>query len=398
MPPHEGFHQTTPRCSQCATIARASSAFSARGFSQRTACRRRPPRRPSVCATRSARGCRPRPPRVGQQFFVRPPGARNSELRRPGFRGAQVTARQGLERTTFRGPDPRDQAAPGDPGTTHDAPAQCLRSDVMRRVISDLAIRTVKTRANTIPKTRDRARAAYRSTGNFGIGFENETAPGQISPARGGWLWRIPAMTDFRARGTIMGPAGLTAVFGMGTGVAPPVWSPGSRPAGGQAGPGVAIAVSRSRRPGRRAGPGASVVAVGRAVAWRASLPGAPTTATAPGSRQGCRHGVQTRETFSVDVTAGRAAVGVRAAGRGGQAVGCWDWSAAAVARRTLPAHRPGRLPGAFVAIRYRKPRLEEGFALRCLQRLSFPDLATRRCPERDSRHTRGRSSPILSY
>jgi len=32
---------------------------------------------------------------------------------------------------------------------------------------------------------------------------------------------------------TIMGPAGLTAVFGMGTGVAPPVWSPGRRPAGG---------------------------------------------------------------------------------------------------------------------------------------------------------------------
>ena len=32
-----------------------------------------------------------------------------------------------------------------------------------------------------------------------------------------------------------MGLAGLTAVFGMGTGVAPPVWSPESRPAGGQA-------------------------------------------------------------------------------------------------------------------------------------------------------------------
>ena len=44
------------------------------------------------------------------------------------------------------------------------------------------------------------------------------------------------------------------------------------------------------------------------------------------------------------------------------------------------------------------KPRLGGGFALRCLQRLSGPDLATRRCPERDSRHTRGRSSPILSY
>ena len=39
-----------------------------------------------------------------------------------------------------------------------------------------------------------------------------------------------------------------------------------------------------------------------------------------------------------------------RASGRGGQAVGCWDWSAEAVARLTLPAHRPGGLPGAFIA------------------------------------------------
>jgi hypothetical protein len=36
-----------------------------------------------------------------------------------------------------------------------------------------------------------------------------------------------------------MGPAGLTAVFGMGTGVTPPVWSPEMYPAGGQAGPGT---------------------------------------------------------------------------------------------------------------------------------------------------------------
>ena len=49
----------------------------------------------------------------------------------------------------------------------------------------------------------------------------------------------IPAITDFRARGTIIGLAGLTAVFGMGTGVTPPVWSPEMRPAGGQAGPGA---------------------------------------------------------------------------------------------------------------------------------------------------------------
>lgn len=39
---------------------------------------------------------------------------------------------------------------------------------------------------------------------------------------------------------TIMGPAGLTAVFGMGTGVAPRVWSPGNRgPEGFNSGPRV---------------------------------------------------------------------------------------------------------------------------------------------------------------
>ena len=80
-------------------------------------------------------------------------------------------------------------------------------------------------------------------------------------------------MTDFRARGTIMGPAGLTAVFGMGTGVTPPVWSPEIRPAGGQAGRAVnAIAVfGRSRRTtrDRPAGSGSAAdkasAAIGRA-------------------------------------------------------------------------------------------------------------------------------------
>jgi hypothetical protein len=52
-------------------------------------------------------------------------------------------------------------------------------------------------------------------------------------------LWWVPAMTDFRAEGTIMGPAGLTAVCGMGTGVTPPVWSPEKAPG------------RRSDRPGR---------------------------------------------------------------------------------------------------------------------------------------------------
>lgn len=41
----------------------------------------------------------------------------------------------------------------------------------------------------------------------------------------------MPAITDFRAKGTIIGPMDLTAVFGMGTGVTPSVWSPTKRQA-----------------------------------------------------------------------------------------------------------------------------------------------------------------------
>ena len=42
-------------------------------------------------------------------------------------------------------------------------------------------------------------------------------------------LKKKPAMTYFRVVHTIMGPKCLTAVFGMGTGVATWVWSPASR-------------------------------------------------------------------------------------------------------------------------------------------------------------------------
>ncbi len=41
---------------------------------------------------------------------------------------------------------------------------------------------------------------------------------------------------------------------------------------------------------------------------------------------------------------------------------------------------------------------LEVGFPLRCVQRLSRPDIATRRCHWRDSRYTSGPSNPVLSY
>jgi hypothetical protein len=44
------------------------------------------------------------------------------------------------------------------------------------------------------------------------------------------------------------------------------------------------------------------------------------------------------------------------------------------------------------------RPGLKVGFPLRCFQRLSRPDLATRLCRWRDNRSTRGPSTPVLSY
>jgi len=38
------------------------------------------------------------------------------------------------------------------------------------------------------------------------------------------------------------------------------------------------------------------------------------------------------------------------------------------------------------------------GFPLRCFQRFSRPNVATRRCLRPDSRYTRGPSIPVLSY
>ena len=49
-------------------------------------------------------------------------------------------------------------------------------------------------------------------------------------------------------------------------------------------------------------------------------------------------------------------------------------------------------------ALRPGTARLRGGLALRCVQRLSLRGVATRRCPWQDSRNTRGRPPPVLSY
>ena len=44
------------------------------------------------------------------------------------------------------------------------------------------------------------------------------------------------------------------------------------------------------------------------------------------------------------------------------------------------------------------RTHLEVGFPLRCLQRLSRPDVANLQCPWQDNRYTRGPFIPVLSY
>ncbi len=53
---------------------------------------------------------------------------------------------------------------------------------------------------------------------------------------------------------------------------------------------------------------------------------------------------------------------------------------------------------GPFEVFRPGSAHLGVGFPLRCFQRLSRPDVATRRCPWRDNRYTSGQSVPVLSY
>ena len=49
-------------------------------------------------------------------------------------------------------------------------------------------------------------------------------------------------------------------------------------------------------------------------------------------------------------------------------------------------------------SIKDERSNLRESFTLRCLQRLSRPDVATQLCPWQDNWCTRGLSIPVLSY
>ncbi len=74
------------------------------------------------------------------------------------------------------------------------------------------------------------------------------------------------------------------------------------------------------------------------------------------------------------------------------------DESAAPVARCAPLASFPSGLLGALPGQAGGMGHLEDGFALRCFQRFSGPDVATGLCSWRNSPRTSGPSAPVLSY
>ena len=127
---------------------------------------------------------------------------------------------------------------------------------------------------------------------------------------------------------------GLTSVFGMGTGVAPPVWPPGT-----------------------------------------AAMPSYEILE--------CRHADLAIRTKPI---------------RGQAARPISTGQLNALRRLHLRPINLVIFQGPSEGLRPGRSHLEAGFALRCLQRLSLPHIATQRCPWRDNWHTSGASTPVLSY
>jgi hypothetical protein len=78
-----------------------------------------------------------------------------------------------------------------------------------------------------------------------------------------------------------------------------------------------------------------------------------------------------------------------------------WDQAARAISTsrlRVLPRFHPWPIDVMVYHGSWGRPGFEGGFPLRCIQRLSRPHLATRRCRWRDNRYTRGAFIPVLSY
>ena len=63
-----------------------------------------------------------------------------------------------------------------------------------------------------------------------------------------------------------------------------------------------------------------------------------------------------------------------------------------------LPPLNPVVCRGPYQLCGWGRGHLGDSFALRCFQRFSGPDVATRRCSWQNSLRTSGPSAPVLSY
>ena len=78
-----------------------------------------------------------------------------------------------------------------------------------------------------------------------------------------------------------------------------------------------------------------------------------------------------------------------------------WEENDRAISTARLNTSLCVHLPPIYVVIFYGsqgKTHLVGGFALRCFQCLSQPDIATQRCDWRHNWYTSGQSNPVLSY
>ncbi len=107
-------------------------------------------------------------------------------------------------------------------------------------------------------------------------------------------------------------------------------------------------------------------------------------------SRHSCLHGLD-----------GRAKAGTRTTQRTAPPSGAQGGSVRAISAARLNVSPRSHLRPIHVVVYHgpqRRPHLGAGFALRCIQRLSDPDAATRPCAWRRNRLTVGPSDPVLSY
>lgn len=226
-------------------------------------------------------------------------------------------------------------------------------------------------------------------------------------------------------RGTnIIGAEGLTAVFGMGTGVALPLWSPGKNmlcPAQcsvWRTDGGLEPRSPRSAPRGTEAfsinyGPCAGekgFLLLGRRSASPTEMPRFSRVPAAARQKGGC-------EVSSGAIAQGLPVQGKRRLNRRASVVSatpnCRTNSQFVLAVRQISTGqlsafeythlhpRPINLLVSEVPYSLEGERianLGDGFPLRCFQRLSFRNIATQRCPERDNWHTIGSLFPILSY